>query len=106
MVFTLGDETGLVSEPIVSMNDDLLVLALSVGREEVIDVMTVTVLDVADREHGAISGNDFVVKIEILVGAAVAMNWVELSGGQNVHKIGFIMLGSVGNNEVNLGTFA
>ena len=100
--FLFSENASLVSEPIVRMDNIGLKIAHMAHDE-----FLVSFLYIANRNVRIIAGgNDFVVEFKIFVGAAVAMNRVEIGGGVYMHEARFDIFCGVRNYEVNVGTFA
>ena len=102
VIFFFGDKSGLVGQPIVSVDDVGMVMA-----EILIYIFTIFVLDVANGNWliGAKAGNDFFKNLHGGVAAAtITKDGVKVRGVEDFHKINVRMLGGVGNDEIYLRT--
>ena len=95
-----SEDAGFVGEPVVSMDD----VGLEIG-EVVFDKIDVLMLDVADGKLGASAHDNFGVEVGRVVGpATVAEKRVEVGRGDDVHEIRVLMLRSIWNDKIDVGT--
>ena len=95
-----GKDASFKSEPVVGVDDIGLVF-----HEVLIDEIAVGFLDVANGDIFSFvgGGNDFIEDFGGFVSAAIAVDGVEMGGGEDVHEFDFGVLGFVRYDKIYCG---
>ena len=102
-VVLLSKDAGFVGEPVMGVNKRGLIF-----HEVFVDEFAVRFLNITDRDELMfMSGDDFLEELHGFVGAtAVAVNRVEVGGGEDLHEVDVFMLGFIWNDEIDIGALA
>ncbi len=95
-----SENAGFVGKPVVGVDDVWLEIC-----EVIFDKIDVLMLDVADGKLGASAHDNFGVEVGRVVGpATVAEKRVEIGRRDDMHEIRVLMLRSIGNDKIDVGT--